>query len=87
MEADIYDKGRPCPGPGARSFNADQGSQFAGPCFTEGLLGDGLRNSMDGRGQWMGAVFIALLWRSLTSGWVGPNACEAGSQARAGIGA
>lgn len=34
----------------------------------------------------MDIVFIALLWRSLTSGCVGPNACETGFRAWAGIG-
>ena len=47
-------------------FNTDQGSsQFTGSTFTGALVKAGVRISTDGRGRWMGNVFIERLWRSM----------------------
>ncbi|MEI8672746.1 IS3 family transposase [Vibrio sp. SA48] len=46
-------------------FNSDQGSQFTSTEFTQKLLSQGIRISMDGKGRWVDNVFIERLWRSL----------------------
>jgi len=46
-------------------FNTDQGSQFTSSDWTDRLQENGIRISMDGKGQWMDNVFIERLWRSL----------------------
>ena len=46
-------------------FNTDQGSQATLPRFTGVLRAAGVRVSMDGRGRWVGDVFIERLWRGL----------------------
>jgi putative transposase len=46
-------------------FNTDQGSQFTSADFTGVLIEADVRISMDGRGRWMGNVFIERVWRSL----------------------
>ena len=67
-------------------FNTDQGSQFTSFAFTNVLLENGIRISMDGRGRWLDNVFIERLWRSLKYENVYLNAYETGSEARTGIG-
>ncbi len=47
-------------------FNTDQGSQFTSSTWTDPLKDQGIRISMDGKGQWMDNVFIERLWRSMT---------------------
>ena len=46
-------------------FNTDQGSQFTSPRFTDRLLQDGIKISVDGRGRAMDNIFIERLWRSV----------------------
>jgi len=46
-------------------FNTDQGSQFTSTQFTEILVKNGTRISMDGRGRALDNVFIERFWRSL----------------------
>lgn len=46
-------------------FNTDQGSQFTGQDWIEELKKNEIKISMDGKGRWMGNVFIERLWRSL----------------------
>jgi putative transposase len=46
-------------------LNTDQGSQFTSAAFTDVLKAQGIRISMDGKGQWTDNVFIERLWRSL----------------------
>ena len=46
-------------------FNTDQGSQFTSFAFTNVLLENGIKISMDGRGRCLDNVFIERLWRSL----------------------
>lgn len=67
-------------------FNTDQGSRFTSPRFTQVLAEAGIRISMDGRGRWLGNVFVERLWRSLRCECISLNAFETGSEARAGVG-
>ncbi len=46
-------------------FNADQGSQFTSPGFTQPLLALGIKLSMDGKGRCLDNVFVERLWRSV----------------------
>jgi putative transposase len=46
-------------------FNTDQGSQFTSPKFTQVLLDQEIRISMDGRGRALDNVFIERLWRDV----------------------
>ncbi len=66
-------------------FNTNQGSQFTGTAFTGVLKEAGIKISMDGRGRWMGNVFIERLWRSIKDECVYLHAFENGSELRAGL--
>ena len=68
-------------------FNSDQGSQFTSNDFTELLLINQIKISMDGKGRWMDNVFIERLWRSLKYECVYLNDFENGQQARKEIAA
>ena len=57
-------------------FNSVQGSQFTSAAFTGVLQAQGVRISMDGKGQWTDNVFIERLWRSLKYECVYLNAFE-----------
>src|SRR5260370_41696680 len=46
-------------------FNTDQGSQFTGAAFTGGLIKNGVRVTLDGKGAWRDKVFVERLWRSI----------------------
>jgi putative transposase len=46
-------------------FNTDQGSQFTSEAFTEKLLSQGIRISMDGKGRALDNVVVERFWRSL----------------------
>ena len=46
-------------------FNTDQGSQFTSHAFTNVLLENGIRISMDGKGRALDNVYIERFWRSL----------------------
>lgn len=46
-------------------FNTDQGAQFTCRDFTDVLLQNNIRISMDGKGRALDNVFIERLWRSL----------------------
>lgn len=46
-------------------FNSDQGSQFTSEAFTDRLLRQGVRISMDGRGRAFDNIFIERLWRTV----------------------
>ncbi len=68
-------------------FNTDQGSQFTSCEFTSVLKAHGINILMDGKGRWIGNVFIERLWRSLKYECVYLNVFENDSQARNHIGA
>lgn len=46
-------------------FNTDQGSQYTSKIFTDCLINNSIRISMDGRGRWADNVFIERLWRTI----------------------
>ena len=46
-------------------FNTDQGSQFTSEEFTDVLLGNSIKISMDSRGRALDNIFVERLWRSL----------------------
>ena len=63
-------------------FNTDQGAQFTSEAFTGVLKAHGVRISMDGKGRWLGNVYVERLWRSLKQEEVYRCACETVSEAR-----
>jgi putative transposase len=46
-------------------FNTDQGAQFTSSVFSEYILGQGIKLSMDGKGRATDNAFIERFWRSL----------------------
>lgn len=46
-------------------FNSDQGTQFTDRDFTEVLVANGIKISMDGRGRCMDNIFTERLWRTV----------------------
>lgn len=46
-------------------LNTDQGSQFTSEIFTQFVLGQGIKLSMDGKGRATDNAFIERLWRSV----------------------
>src|SRR5258705_13406785 len=46
-------------------FNTEQGAQFTSAAFTGRIEAAGIAISMDGRGRFMGNIFIERLWRSI----------------------
>jgi putative transposase len=67
-------------------FNTDQGSQFTGTAFTEVLLKNEIKISMDGKGAWRDNVFVERLWRSVKYEEVYLRAYDSVSDARSSIG-
>ena len=67
-------------------FNTDQGSQFTGAAFTEVLLRNEIKISMDGKGAWRDNVFVERLWRSVKYEEVYLRAYDSVSDARSSIG-
>ena len=56
---EAFDYGRP------GIFNSDQGVQFTSNEFTQKLLSNNIRISMDGRGRVFDNIFIERLWRTV----------------------
>jgi len=46
-------------------FNTDQGAQFTSQAFTDVLIENQVKISMDGKGRWVDNVFVERLWRSV----------------------
>jgi len=65
--------------------NTDQGSQFTAEEFTEVVLAQGCKLSMDGRGAWRDNVFVERVWRSVKYERVYLKAYDSVSVARADI--
>ena len=63
--------------------NTDQGSQFTATEFTDVVLGQGCKLSMDGRSAWRDNVFVERLWRSVKYERVYLKAYDGVSAARA----
>ena len=66
-------------------FNTDQGSRFTSEAFSSVLRGHRIRISMDGKGRWIGNVFVERLWHSLKYEEVYLRAYDSIAQARASI--
>ena len=56
---EALNKGRP------EVFNTDQRSQFTNLEFTQILLEQGVKTSMDGRGRYSDNIFVERLWRTV----------------------
>ena len=65
--------------------NTDQGSQFTAEEFTNAVLSQGCKLSMDGRGAWRDNVFVERLWRSVKYERVYLMAYDSVGTARANI--
>jgi len=59
-------------------FNTDQGSQFTSELFTEMLLGNNIKISMDGKGRATDNIYIERLWRNVKQENIYLNAYETG---------
>ena len=46
-------------------FNTDQGSQFTSMAFTQVLIQNDIKISMDGKGAWRDNVFVERIWKSV----------------------
>ena len=46
-------------------FNTDQGSQYTSTIFTECVLNNNMKISMDGCGRWADNIWVERLWRSV----------------------
>jgi putative transposase len=66
-------------------FNTDQGSQFTSHVFTDYLLENHIKVSMDGKGRAIDNVFIERLWRSVKQEKIYLNAYENGQELYAGL--
>jgi putative transposase len=67
-------------------FNTDQGSQYTSNIFTDCVLNNGIKMSMDGRGRWADNIFIERLWRSTKYECIYLNDFNTVGQCRQGIG-
>jgi len=63
-------------------FNTDQGSQFTSDAFTDILIRNNIKISMDGRNRWMDNIFIERFWKTLKYQEVYLKAYESISHAR-----
>lgn len=67
-------------------FNSDQGRQYTSDAFTDVLIDNQIRISMDGKGAWRDNVFVERLWRSVKYEEVYLNAYESMDHARQRLG-
>jgi putative transposase len=66
-------------------FNTDQGSQFTSHIFTEYLLDNHIKVSMNGRGRATDNIFIERLWRSVKYEKIYLNAYKNGKELYDGL--
>ena len=66
-------------------FNSDQGSQFTSEEFTNLLISNGIRISMDGKGRWVDNVIVERTWKSVKYEEVYLKAYESITEARDGL--
>lgn len=66
-------------------FNTDQGSQFTSDAFTDILIRNNIKISMDGRNRWRDNIFIERFWKTLKYQEVYLKAYESLSHARGEI--
>jgi len=72
---------QPCP----EIFNTDQGSQFTSEVFTDELLENKVKISMDGKGRAIDNIFIERFWRSIKQEYVYINPPNGGHELYNGI--
>ena len=68
-----------------RISSTGQGAQFTSEAFTVVLKDHGTAISMDGKGRWVGNVFVERLWRSVKYEDVYLRAYETPTELRAGL--
>jgi putative transposase len=68
-------------------FNSDHGSQFTSNEFTEMLLSEEIKISMDGRGRVFDNIFIERLWRTVKYEDVYLKGYETGKEVKEGLSA
>ena len=66
-------------------FNTDQGSQFTSELFTEMLLCNNIKISMDGKGRATDNIYIERLWRNVKQENIYLNAYETGLELYKGL--
>jgi putative transposase len=66
-------------------FNTDQGSQFTSNKFTDFLLENNIKVSMDGKGRAIDNIYIERLWRSVKQEKIYLNAFENGQELYTGL--
>ena len=66
-------------------FNTDQGSQFTSHEFTNALLSNEIKISMDGKGCVFDNIFVERLWRSVKYENIYPNSYETYLDTRSGL--
>ena len=66
-------------------FNTDQGSQFTSHEFTNALLSNEIKISMDGKGRVFDNIFVERLWRSVKYENIYPNSYETYLDTRSGL--
>jgi putative transposase len=66
-------------------FNTDQGSQFTSDLFTEELLSNGVKISMDGKGRYLDNILVERLWRSVKYEEIYPKQHETIGDVRKGL--
>lgn len=66
-------------------FNSDQGSQFTSKEFTEALIKQDIRISMDGKGRAFDNIFVERLWRTVKYEEVYIKRYESGLDANQGL--
>ena len=60
------------------TFNTDQGAQFTSNAFTKILLDNEIKISMDGKGHFLGNIFVERLWLSVKYEYIYLNLPENG---------
>ena len=61
-------------------FNTDQGSQFTSLDFTNCLLNNKVKISMDGKGRCLDNIFVERLWRSVKYEYIYLNSIQDGAE-------
>jgi putative transposase len=67
-------------------INSDQGCQFTSKAWTQRLLEEDIKISMDGKGSWLDNIFIERFWRTLKYEEVYLKTYESVAQSRLDIG-
>ena len=67
-------------------FNTDQGSQFTSMAFTQLLIQNDIKISMDGKGAWRDNVFVERVWKSVKYEEVYLHAYASVPEARVSLG-